>query len=61
MFWKEKDLDARLIRLWESRALERVMERSGALERRLMRPDSPPAAEALEEELIAIAKTAQRK
>jgi hypothetical protein len=38
-----------------------VFERSGELERRLMSADSPPAAEALEEELVAIARTARRK
>jgi DNA polymerase-3 subunit delta len=61
VFWKEKELVAKLVALWDSKALERVMERSGDLERRLMRPDSPPAAEALEEELVAIARTAQRR
>ncbi len=61
VFWKEKELVTRLVSLWESKALSRVMERSGELERRLMRPDSPPAAQALEEELLAIARTARRR
>jgi DNA polymerase III subunit delta len=61
VFWKDKTLVAKLLGLWDSRALERVLERSGELERRLMQPDSPPAAEALEEELIAIARTARRR
>jgi DNA polymerase III subunit delta len=61
VFWKEKDLVVKLVGLWDSRALSRVLERSGDLERRLMRPDSPPVAEALEEELIAIARTARRR
>ncbi len=60
VFFKEKELVVRLISLWDSPALARVMERSGALERRLMSADSPPAAEALEEELVAIARTARR-
>lgn len=61
VFWKEKDLVSKLVSLWDSKALARVLERSGELERRLMRGDSPPAAEALEEELIAIARTARRR
>ena len=61
VFWKDKDLVAKLASLWDSKALARVMERSGELERRLMRPDSPPPAEALEEELLAIARTARRR
>jgi DNA polymerase-3 subunit delta len=61
VFWKDKDLVVRLVGLWESPALARVVERSGELERRLMRSDSPPPAEALEEELVAIARMARRK
>jgi DNA polymerase-3 subunit delta len=61
VFFKEKDLVARLASLWDSKALARVLERSGKLERRLMRGDSPPPSEALEEELVAIARTARRR
>jgi DNA polymerase-3 subunit delta len=61
VFWKDKDLVARLVSLWDSKALARVVERSGELERRLMRSDSPPDLEALEEELVAIARTAKRR
>lgn len=61
VFWKEKDLVAKLAGLWDSKALARVLERSGELERRLMRPDSPPPAQALEEELVAIARAARRR
>lgn len=61
VFWKDKNLVAKLVTLWDSKALARVLERSGELERRLMRPDSPPAGEALEEELVAIARTARRR
>jgi DNA polymerase-3 subunit delta len=61
VFWKEKDLVARLLTLWDSQALARVLQRSGELERRLMRADSPPASEALEQELLAIARTARRR
>ena len=61
VFFKEKDLVARLVSLWDSKALARVLERSGELERRLMSVESPPPAEALEEELVAIARTARRR
>jgi DNA polymerase-3 subunit delta len=61
VFWKDKDLVAKLVTLWDSKALARVLERSGELERRLMRSNTPPAAEALEEELVAIARTARRR
>lgn len=61
VFWKEKGLVVDLISRWDSPSLARVLERSGELERRLMRPDSPPPVEALEEELVAIARTARRR
>lgn len=61
VFWKEKDLIVKLVARWDSKALARIFERSGQIERRLMQSDSPPPAEAMEEELIAIARTAQRK
>ena len=61
VFWKDKDMVARLVSRWDSAALARVIDRSGALERSLMRPDSPPEQEALEEELVAIARIAQRR
>ena len=61
VFWKEKDLVTRIVTMWDSKALARVLERSGELERRLMRRDSPPGSEALEEELVTIARTARRK
>jgi DNA polymerase-3 subunit delta len=61
VFWKEKDLVARLVALWDSKGLARVLERSGELERRLMRPESPPPSEAFAEELLAIARIARRR
>jgi DNA polymerase-3 subunit delta len=61
VFWKDKELVARLVSLWDSKALERAFERSGALERRLMSTNPPPAAEAVEEELVAIALMARRR
>jgi len=61
LFWKDKPLVERMIGLWDSAGLARVSERAGALERRLMRGDAPPAAEALGEELITIARQARRR
>ena len=61
LFWKDKPLVERLIASWDSAGLARVAERAGALERQLMRSDSPPPAEALGEELIAIARQARRR
>jgi DNA polymerase-3 subunit delta len=61
LFWKDKPLVEKLLGLWDSAGLARVSERTGTLERRLMRGDSPPAAEALGEELIAIARQARRR
>lgn len=61
VFFKEKELVARLVSLWDSKALERAFERSGALERRLMSSNPPPATDAIEEELVAIAVMARRR
>ncbi|HET9459275.1 MAG TPA: DNA polymerase III subunit delta [Sphingomicrobium sp.] len=61
VFWKEKDLVTEIVSRWDCSALARVFERSGELERRLMRPDSPPPFPALAEELVAIARTAARR
>ena len=61
VFWKEKALVTSFVSAWDSASLARVLERSGALERKLMAPDSPPAAEALDEELVAIARMARRR
>ena len=61
LFWKDKPAVERMLGLWDSSGLARVSERTGALERRLMRGDAPPSAEALGEELIAIARQARRR
>ena len=61
LFWKDKPLVEKLIATWDSAGLARVADRIGALERRLMRGDSPPPAEALGEELVAIARQARRR
>lgn len=61
LFFKDKDLVAKMVSLWDSASLARVSERIGALERELMRSDSPPGVEALGEELITIAERAGRR
>ena len=61
LFWKDKPLVERMLALWDSAGLARVSERASTLERRLMRGDAPPAAEALGEELVAIARQARRR
>jgi DNA polymerase-3 subunit delta len=61
LFWKDKALVEKLLRQWDAAGLSRVAERAGALERRLMRGASPPPAEALGEELLAIARAARRR
>lgn len=60
VFWKDKELVTKLISLWDSRSLARVLERSSELERRLMSSEAPPVSEALEEELVAVARMARR-
>lgn len=61
LFWKDKDLLSELLERWDARGLETVADRAGKLERHLLRADSPPPAEALGEELIAIARAARRR
>jgi len=61
LFWKDKPLLEKLLRLWDARGLETVAERAGKLERHLLRSDSAPAAGALGEELMAIARRAARQ
>jgi len=61
LVWKDKPVVEKLVASWDSAGLARVAERTGALERRLMRGASPPPAEALGEELIAIARQARRR
>lgn len=61
LFFKDKDLVAKLLGRWDSAGLARVAERAGELERSLMSSNAPPPVEALGEELIAVARTAQRR
>ncbi|MEO6582574.1 MAG: DNA polymerase III subunit delta [Sphingomicrobium sp.] len=61
LFWKDKPLLEKLLTTWDARSLATVAERAGKLERSLMRGDAPPPAEALGEELTAIARRAGRR
>jgi len=61
LFWKDKSLLEGLLEIWDSRGLETVAERAGKLERHLLRADSPPSAEALGEELMAIGRAARKR
>ncbi len=61
LFWKDKPLLQKLLAIWDASGLETVADRAGKLERQLMRADAPPPAEALGEELTAIARSASRR
>jgi len=61
VFFKEKAIVAAMLEAWDSPRLARLADRVGELERRLMRPDSPPDSQALVEELVAIARSARRR
>ena len=61
LFWKDKELIGTLLAAWDARGLATISERAGKLERQLMRGDSPPPAEAIGEELTAIARRAARR
>jgi DNA polymerase III subunit delta len=58
LFWKDKRLVEKLLRLWDAKGLATVAERAGKLERELMF-SSAPDREALGEELLSIARGAR--
>lgn len=58
LFWKDKTLVDKLLRLWDAKALATVAERAGRLERDLMFT-SAPDQESLGEELLSIARAAR--
>ena len=60
LFWKDKGLMQQLLSSWSAERLARMLERSSALERTIIFSDEPPVA-ALEEELVTIARAAQRR
>ena len=60
LFWKDKSLMQRLLSGWSSERLAAMLERTAALEKAIIFSDEPPVA-ALEEELVTIARAAQRR
>ena len=60
LFWKDKGMMQELLSGWDSNALAAMLERSSGLERTIIFSDEPPVA-ALEEELVTIARAAQRR
>jgi DNA polymerase-3 subunit delta len=60
LFWKDKAVVGRMLSQWNAERLARVAERAGELERALMFGPAPQA-EALGEELLAIAHEARRR
>lgn len=60
LFWKDKDLLRPLLATWSSERLSQMIERSAALEKGLMLSNEPEVA-AVAEELVTIARVAQRR
>jgi DNA polymerase III subunit delta len=60
LFWKEKGLMQKLLSGWSAERLAAMLERTSALEKAILFSDQPPAA-ALQEELVTIARAAQRR
>jgi DNA polymerase-3 subunit delta len=58
LFWRDKELFGKLLRLWDAKGLARVAERAGRLERDLLFSPAPDQ-EALGEELLSIARAAR--
>lgn len=60
MFWRDREAMAPMLDRWPASAIAKALERSGALEKELIF-GSAPKAEALGEELIAVARAARRR
>ncbi len=60
LFWKDKGLMQQLLSGWSAERLAAMLERTSALEKAIIFSDEPPVA-ALEEELVTIARAAQRR
>ena len=60
LFWKDKAMVGKMLSKWSAARLGKVAERAGKLERGLMF-NPAPQQEALGEELLAIAREAQRR
>lgn len=58
LFWKDKGLMQKLLSSWSAERLAAMLERSSALERRIIFSDEPPVP-ALVEELVTIARAAR--
>ncbi|QIK78694.1 DNA polymerase III subunit delta [Sphingomonas piscis] len=60
LFYKEKPVVNRLLQQWDAASLARLVDRSGKLARDTMLNSMPPL-EGLAEELVAVARAAQRR
>ncbi len=60
LFWRDKGLMQQWLSGWSANRLAQMLERAAALERTIIFSDEPPVA-ALEQELTAIARAAQRR
>lgn len=60
LFWKDKAMFEKWLQTWSAADIERIYERSGALERDLLFGNAP-GLEALGEELIAVARAGRRR
>ncbi len=60
IFWKEKELVERMLRLWPPERLARLVERTAEVEKSLMLSNAPEVA-AIGEHLIAVGRVAQRR
>ena len=60
LFWKDKGLMQQFLSGWSAERLAAMLERTNALEKAILFSDEPPVA-ALEEELVTIARAAQRR
>lgn len=60
LFWKDKTIFDKLLRLWDAKGLATIAERAGQLERDLMFSPAPDQ-EVLGEQLLSIARAARRR
>jgi DNA polymerase-3 subunit delta len=58
LFFKDREMVAKLLRLWDAKGLATVAERAGQLERDLLFSPAPDQ-ETLGEELLSIARAAR--
>lgn len=60
VFWKEKELVDRLLRLWPPERLARLVERTAEVEKELMLSDAPAVA-AIGEHLVTVGRVAHKR